>query len=569
MRYRGIPDLTVRDGIFYFRKRVPTALQVRVGRSEIKWSLGTRDPLRARESCRRLSSYYEGVMETVAKNPTLTKKDIDQLVRRHFEGMVETANDMRSMARAMVPGFDIDTEVSGALERVDEARRELATGASDYTRDRARHLWDEKRFGPVQPGSDAFTQLCDGLLRAEREGSRILAALLEGRLEDVEVQDKLFDGVDLTRLPPIPGEEDEAGADAEPRTLAALADRYCDHKKKAGEWGISAEQENRRVLDWFIREHGGETPPAEIIQTHVRDFRNLLMRLPPNFTKNSRFDGLSLSQIADRAEGVTLSPKSRFKYFVAIKAFFGWAASEGYIPANPVGGITMSSKGTAKSTRRKFTDDELTRLFRSPLYTGCKGPKRRTQPGDNVIRDGLFWLPLVGLFTGMRLAEIIQLPVANVREAEGVSYLDMTGLKLKTETSERHVPVHPELIRLGFLGYVREQGKIGPEARVFEGFKIGTDKDPGGPAGKRVNRYLREAVSDDRNLVFHSFRHTFNAALDRAGLQDSRRRKLMGHAGEGTTDTDYGSLLEGVYLADDMEKVIYPGLDLSHLYEKD
>ena len=73
-----------------------------------------------------------------------------------------------------------------------------------------------------------------------------------------------------------------------------------------------------------------------------------------------------------------------------------------------------------------------------------------------------FWLPIAALFTGARQAELAGLRVSNVQELEGVPLLFIVvnrraGKRIKTKASERVVPVHPELVKLGFLNYVAER----------------------------------------------------------------------------------------------------------------
>ena len=83
-------------------------------------------------------------------------------------------------------------------------------------------------------------------------------------------------------------------------------------------------------------------------------------------------------------------------------------------------------------------------------------------------------MPLLGLFTGARLGELALLLASDVSidEASGVSAISIAddpsiGRSLKTRASRRTVPVHPELIRLGFLEYVRERREQeGPRARM-------------------------------------------------------------------------------------------------------
>lgn len=49
-----------------------------------------------------------------------------------------------------------------------------------------------------------------------------------------------------------------------------------------------------------------------------------------------------------------------------------------------------------------FSPDDLHRLFRSPVWTGSRSAARRLEPGSEIIRDGLYWLPLLAAYTGAR-----------------------------------------------------------------------------------------------------------------------------------------------------------------------
>jgi integrase len=84
--------------------------------------------------------------------------------------------------------------------------------------------------------------------------------------------------------------------------------------------------------------------------------------------------------------------------------------------------------------------------------------------------EAAFSLPLLGLWTGCRLEELGQALVVDVQAADGVHYLNISdlgeGKSVKTAGSRRPVPMHPELIRLGFLRYIEERRKQG-DARLF------------------------------------------------------------------------------------------------------
>ena len=51
-------------------------------------------------------------------------------------------------------------------------------------------------------------------------------------------------------------------------------------------------------------------------------------------------------------------------------------------------------------------------------------------------RYAKFWVPLVALFSGMRLGEIIQMQVADVKTLDGITYFDVTPLANVQEANE-------------------------------------------------------------------------------------------------------------------------------------
>lgn len=71
-------------------------------------------------------------------------------------------------------------------------------------------------------------------------------------------------------------------------------------------------------------------------------------------------------------------------------------------------------------------------------------------------------MPLLGLFTGARLGELCQLRTVDVQMVGGLPALVLTDdgedQSIKSEAGHRTVPIHSELLRLGFLEYVETMG---------------------------------------------------------------------------------------------------------------
>jgi integrase len=189
-------------------------------------------------------------------------------------------------------------------------------------------------------------------------------------------------------------------------------------------------------------------------------------------------------------------------------------------------------------------------IFRSPLFASCAGDGREHEAGEKEIRDWRYWIAWIGLYTGARLGEIAQLLTDDVRQLHGtwIFHITREGSALKstkTEGSQRVVPIHSELINLGFIDYharMAAQGKnrLFPEIKADQrGF---FSAEPSG----FFNAYFRKiGVKVDKSVNFHSFRHGIADAFRGAGCLDKQFAMILGHA-EATTTGTYGIMPQGI-----------------------
>jgi integrase len=191
--------------------------------------------------------------------------------------------------------------------------------------------------------------------------------------------------------------------------------------------------------------------------------------------------------------------------------------------------------------------------------------------------EAAFWLPLLALYTGARMNELAQLHPDDVMEE---TYLDPEGRSLvawvvrieqskargqrvKTEGSERRIPVHADLIASGFIDYAKaQQGRV----RLFPDLK-GGEKDGriSGAWGQWFSEYLRTkcGVTDER-MTFHSFRHTFKHCARQSLIPPDVNNALTGHETGRIADA-YGGLSYPLHpLVEGMNRYRVPGFTLPH-----
>ena len=84
---------------------------------------------------------------------------------------------------------------------------------------------------------------------------------------------------------------------------------------------------------------------------------------------------------------------------------------------------------------------------------------------------------------------------------------------------------------------------------------------------KWFGRFLKNTGADAPMTSFHSLRHNFNDALRDADVPLDVREALGGWSRSGSAESIYGRGYKPNLLRPYVDKVSYPDLDLSHLYE--
>ncbi|MBW8852623.1 MAG: tyrosine-type recombinase/integrase [Xanthomonadales bacterium] len=224
------------------------------------------------------------------------------------------------------------------------------------------------------------------------------------------------------------------------------------------------------------------------------------------------------------AENSTLTNKQ--SYIGGKGGFFEWAMASGYYPVgdNPAAGhVSYSSR--EKRARRKFGfkpyDAHQVQALFEPAALETLPPNAR-------------WAALIGLYTGARASEVGQLLTADIFEEDGVPCIRISDegehQKVKTDVSLRTIPIHPDLLALGFLDWVDRTRKAGHE-RLFPAAKADAKNGQGNWISKAFSRHL-DAVGrhwPKGKRGFHSLRKTVIQNLQGAGVVSELRAQLVGH----------------------------------------
>ncbi len=340
----------------------------------------------------------------------------------------------------------------------------------------------------------------------------------------------------------------------------------------------------RASLDLLAGVLGADTMLRQVTKDHLLSYRDLISRLPPNFTKKFK-NNLTLDEIAADATRRQIEPmkyKTQELHIMLMSRFFRWAEKNDYVAKSYAADIRPRARRIPDAQkRRSFTIAELNRIFSAPVFVGCKDDGRGyATPGDAVIKRSRYWAPLIALYTGMRMGEILQLRVSNVRESGAGTHFffltedlaeddgdhDFDGMQLKTYASRREVPIHSVLVQAGFLNFVSDAKSRG-RLELFPEVPTAADGKKSTIFSKRFSRFLQKAgvKPDGSGNCFHMFRHTLRDALRRGRVPEEVADAVQGWSRDQNTGRSYGEGFEADTLVDDWERVSFPGLDISHL----
>lgn len=212
-------------------------------------------------------------------------------------------------------------------------------------------------------------------------------------------------------------------------------------------------------------------------------------------------------------------------------------------------------KSAPDTKRQLWTSADLAALLSTPPWTSEK----------TRIDDPVYWAPLIARLHALRSEEILQLKPADVKCDDGIHYFDIargTGQSLKSQNARRLVPLHSQLIELGFLTLVELQRKRGA-TRIFDRAKRSKTKRLSftGNFTKTFNYRRRTNGIYDPRKDLHGLRTTFHQKMADALVPDTARRYLMGHRNDDVGITNY--LPEGFALATLKQCIERQRIDLS------
>ena len=515
--------LITRNGTYYFRRRIPSELlKYYSPKLEVTFSLKTKDLREAERLSRAESARLDIEFDRLKNNLaplellSLSKEDIKNLTDAWKAHILEEDEEVRIQGLS-----DRD------FRKIDESLRIVEIGGKDAFAKGDTSLikfemidFCESHGFKIVDDSDDYNRLAYAFLRATVEANDQLILRHQG--EVIETPEAFQIKLKIKSLSNF-------------NTLESLRDYWISQASTPLSRTSIAEANTmiKKVKDML-----GHINPNELTKSHVIALKDKMLEADSSPATINKGRGI-LAAIFSTAEKNLKIHHNPFKDMVKLP-----------IPI--------------KETDSPYTTEELGAIFNSPVFTNEFRPKR-------FNGESAYWIPLLGLYTGARLNEIGQLFINDIGEEDGIHYIiikpdSQTSRSIK-DGKKRQVPIHNDLIKMGFLGYVeaikeQNQTQLFPELKITRANGKMTDA-----WGSWWRSYVRDELEIARvPQPFHAFRHTFSDNCRRSKINYEIQMRLEGHATANVGDRYGARLFPLEPLNEEIQKLNFKGLYLSHLF---
>lgn len=638
----GHLHLVKRGTRYWWRRRIPAPLSRACGVSQVRRALRTADPATARRRARRASAAFDVWLAAVENDVmegrvAPTKEDLKRILDELFEKVLADGE----LRRAMRPPGPPDWIVEGPgdpddPEEMAEAERRAAAAEPSAQIPELRDKLFLNDCTPAMADLDAILA-ARGLSNLNRTSPQFrvfvreaMRVYIRARELDAEREEKAVyvedasDGrffpaplrTEELPLPPLVPATTHVAGNSPPvittaphaRSMPSLAGEFkAWQRAMAGNaWTDEHAVDSHTAWKLWRELMGGEFRIDEVTNRQAWDFRGELGKVPAlhgrsvfkdlsaraaieraDAIERGAFDPSEISEKLRKGEKVArLSKKTQNKHVDFFIGLYNWEGISHYNLGNPFSGTLHKKREMrrdAVETRTALEDEFQVRLFSTPVWRGSVSAYYRAKPrpveqGGVIVRDALFWLPLLAAFQGLRLTEALQLFVEDVVPAHGTHWICVRrgrGRRVKTDAGLREIPLHPELRHIGFVEYVEQQRAAG-ERRLFPRYAPHPEKLARSGSFSKAFGYYRRAVGcGELWKDFHAERHAVDTVLIRAGVRSRLVAEICGHEGGHLearplhmTNKLYFGGYQPKQLIDAINCIAYSGLDLSHLYAK-
>lgn len=512
---------------YYYRVRIPKDLIGYFPSKDLRRSLKTKNL----KSAKKLNKLWVAKTEeifTTLRSGVMTEEQNKRLVHSYINRFLKINDEYRVEHGSQLVGCDTHLETAIPYSQmIAETNEDMLNGTYKRIEPTAREILTEEGIQV-----DSLDELSYKRFLRDISLAHIKALEIDQRRELGDYSDSFS-----TNRFYIPEQQEEQGGDSRRKkvqtvkgiSFSELAAIYIKEKTTKNEWKGKTETQNIARLKLLTELLGAETGVKTLSRPDLIKCLEQLQRVPKNKNKLVAYKTKSIKEILamDIPEDARMSATSIKHHMELLSTLFKFAVRSDYLDKNYAEGLAPKIKTKASEERQVYERDDLQRIVDFTF-------KREKEPSKK-------WIPLLAMYTGMRLEECCQLYKRDIQKIDGiwcVQVYDADEQSIKTKAGFRRVPIHSQLIKLGFLKYVQSV----KSERLWSELKRGRD-GYSDAFGKWYQRLNRGYITDNKKKVFHSFRHTVVTTLVNNEVQDSTIKEIIGHSIEGVTRNRYAKAL--------------------------
>lgn len=571
---------------FFFCSYIPLDLRhLYDGRIKFRISLRCGNKVISKRICLYLNKQTQILYEQIRMGKSLTIDEMKRILKKEIEKSKKHASFFSYV------GVDRSKErtIQEGLETLQRQEIELKSRKKTYFDDEVEKLLKDEGITDINRKSGTFRVFRENFIKIQNLKIKWKTEIINGETNaEFDLVSKILDGEDdfideivdkkdafarKTHLQPVI--ENYAPEPIEPylveiKLIREVVDEFLVLRK--GTIGEKMLGEYRVLTDEFI-EIIGNIPVSSLSKEHIRTYIKIQIKLPINRRKNPKYRDLSIDEIMKLKD---VKPQSRVnvnKFLTRLTTFMRFGISQGYIKDNYIEGMKLPvPKKESRNRREPFSPEDLVKILYPKTYLDWTIDfgliTKSDKPNPVKYQNPFYWSFLIGILSGMRTNETSQLLIADIVKEGNVwmiSIDETEGKRVKTTSSIRKVPVHPTLISLGFIDYVKIIKSKGVD-RVFP--ELTKQRD--GYSTKISQHYNEKflpsvGVWKKQVKVLYSTRHTFINRCYKKGVDRDIIKSIVGHEPDFTLDVYGGSPFTPKQLYKGISKVSYSNIKWNRL----
>ncbi|MDA9523851.1 hypothetical protein XI06_27120 [Bradyrhizobium sp. CCBAU 11434] len=263
-----------------------------------------------------------------------------------------------------------------------------------------------------------------------------------------------------------------------------FADRVAQLNAADNNWDDKTQRQAKSIANLFVKFMVQDQRILDLSllrQEHVGKFVDFLrFDIYKHYGKSVRDEQLTIEQLREKGRSVVhakrgISGGTLNRHATFLGQIFDHATARGVRSLETIDLTKLRAKSRGKNKRarderRKLPIDRAKAIFQTPPFINCADwddlGKEGQQGAAQIFHCALYFVPILIYYSGARREELCGAMVDDIIfDRDGCKpYIHIAAnerRRIKNPQSKRNIPLHPELLRLGFLDYVRRIRGLG------------------------------------------------------------------------------------------------------------